>query len=63
MATSSHVAAQRTRPARGMTLSELQRFLDEAFVAGFPPDAIPNVRAGFRLGLHHIEISGEVNPP
>jgi len=46
-----------------MTLSELQRFLDEAFVAGFPPDAIPNVRAGFRLGLHHIEISGEVNPP
>lgn len=63
MALVARLKAERVKPSRGMTLGEMQRFLDQAFVAGFPPDAIPNVTAGFRLGLQTIEVSGEVNPP
>lgn len=63
MATLARVTAERVKPARGMSLGELQRFLDEAFAAGFAPDTVPTVTAGFRLGLQKIEVSGEVNPP
>lgn len=63
MATTAHVIAERAKPARGLTLRELQRFIDESLVAGFDPETVPNVRAGFRLGLQRIEVSGEVNPP
>lgn len=63
MAITASVKHERTKGARGMTLRELQRFIDEAFVAGFSPDALPRVTVTWSSGLQRIEVTGEVNPP